>query len=248
MTKTNHPALDRATLPHILVVDDDARLRDLLKRYLQDQDCVVVAAASAFEAREILGTLSFDVMILDVMMPQENGLEFAKALRALPSPLADLPILLLTAQAEGVDRIHGFEAGADDFLAKPFEPRELLLRLQAILRRARGTQKTAPPAAIEVRLGKWRFDASRNALLADDAHLALTEMEAGVLAALAAAPRTVISREQLAERSPVTVNDRTVDVQITRLRRKIEQDAKNPRYLITVRGEGYMLVPDGGTP
>lgn len=232
-----------AAMPHILVVDDDARLRDLLRRYLADNGFLVSTAAGAAEARGLLPLLRYDLLILDVMMPGETGLQLARSLRA-DAPTLQLPILLLTARGETRDRIDGFEAGADDYLAKPFEPRELLLRINAILRR---TAKPAPAreTVAEVRLGKWRFDSARDALLAGDEVVRLTEMEAGLLRILAAEPGVAISRELLAERSKAAVNDRTIDVQITRLRRKIEPDAKQPRYIITVRGAGYMLVPDG---
>lgn len=232
-------------MTHILVVDDDARLRDLLRRYLSEQGLVVTSAASAAEARTLLALLSFDLAIFDIMMPGENGLELARSLRLAPAT-AQLPVMLLTARAGADDRIGGLEAGADDYLAKPFEPRELLLRVHAILRR---TAKPAPAreTPAEIRLGKWRFDAARDTLLSGEEAQKLTEMEAGLLRTLAAAPGTAISREQLSESSKAAVNDRTIDVQITRLRRKIEPDARNPRYLLTVRGEGYMLVPDGTT-
>lgn len=232
-----------SAMPHILVVDDDARLRDLLRRYLADNGFLVSTAAGAAEARGLLPLLRYDLLILDVMMPGETGLQLARSLRA-DAPTLQLPILLLTARGETRDRIDGFEAGADDYLAKPFEPRELLLRINAILRR---TAKPAPAreTVAEVRLGKWRFDSARDALLAGDEVVRLTEMEAGLLRILAAEPGVAISRELLAERSKAAVNDRTIDVQITRLRRKIEPDAKQPRYIITVRGAGYMLVPDG---
>lgn len=233
-------------MPHILVVDDDARLRELLRRFLADHGFLVSTAAGAAEARTLLPWLAYDLLILDVMMPGENGLELARGLRQAPPPTADLPILLLTARGEADDRISGLETGADDYLTKPFEPRELLLRINAILRRTAKPQASRDAVA-EVRLGKWRFDSARDALIAGDEHVKLTEMEAGLLRVMVAAPGVAVSREQLAERSKTAVNDRTIDVQITRLRRKIEPDLKNPRYIITVRGEGYMLVPDGVT-
>ncbi len=234
-----------ATMPHILVVDDDARLRELLRRFLTDHALLVTTASGAAEARGLLPLLRYDLMILDVMMPGETGLELARSLRQ-QQPTEQLPILLLTARGETSDRIDGLEAGADDYLAKPFEPRELLLRINAILRR---TAKPVPQreTVAEIRLGKWRFDSARDALIAGDELVRLTEMEASLLRVMAAEPGVAISRELLAERSKTAVNDRTIDVQITRLRRKIEPDAKTPRYIITVRGEGYMLVPDGVT-
>lgn len=233
-----------ALKPHVLVVDDDDRLRELLRRYLADHGFVVTTAASAAEARGKLASLLFDLMVLDVMMPGENGLDFVHGLRAgaRDSAREHLPVLLLTARGEPADRIEGLEAGADDYLVKPFEPRELLLRISSILRRM------PKPAQVEreIRLGKWRFDQQRDLLHAGDETLRLTDMEARLLRVLAAEPGAVVSREQLAERGKLAVNDRTIDVQVTRLRRKIEQDPRAPRYLLTVRGEGYMLLPDMG--
>lgn len=240
MKPSPSPRHSPAQLPHILVVDDDIRLRELLRRYLADREFLVTTAAHAAEARAMLEFLTFDLMILDIMMPGENGLELARNLRR---DAWTMPILLLTARGESDDRIAGLETGADDYLPKPFEPRELVLRIGAILRRA------APPARRdalpEIRLGKWRFDSARDELRAGDDFMRLTEMEASLLRILAAEPGVAISREQLAERSKANVNDRTIDVQITRLRRKIEADAKAPRYIVTVRGEGYMVLPDG---
>jgi two-component system phosphate regulon response regulator OmpR len=236
-----------ALAPHILVVDDDLRLRGLLARYLGEQGFIVTTARNAADARAKLASLAYDLMVLDVMMPGENGFDFTRAMRredAARAPRPALPILLLTARGETGDRIEGLEAGADDYLMKPFEPRELLLRINAILRRA---PKPAAPAKITLRLGAWIYDPERDELRSDAETVALTGMEAGLMRALAAAPGQVLSREQLAERggsATQAINDRTIDVQVTRLRRKIEQDAKNPRYLVTVRGGGYCLRPD----
>lgn len=245
MDSASPPRSSPAQLPHILVVDDDIRLRELLRRYLADHEFLVTTAAHAADARAMLEVLGFDLMILDVMMPGENGLELARHLREGNGQGRRLPILLLTARGEAEDRISGLEAGADDYLAKPFEPRELVLRINSILRRV------APPpsrvASAEISLGKWRFDCSRDELRAGEEFVRLTEMEANLLRILAAEPGVAISRDQLAIRSKAEVNDRTIDVQITRLRRKIEFDAKSPRYIVTVRGEGYMLLPDGET-
>ncbi len=224
--------------PHILVVDDDDRLRDLLRRYLTEQDFIVTTASSAAEARSVLEHWAYDLMVLDVMMKGETGLQFARSLRAEGG--GTLPILLLTARGEAQDRIEGLETGADDYLPKPFEPRELLLRINAILRRR-------PPITLalpELKLGRWRYNPQRDELTDGLEVLRLTDMEAGLMRALAAAPGTVVRREDLAGSGKDTVHDRTIDVQVTRLRRKIEDDAKNPRYLVTVRGEGYRLMPD----
>jgi len=231
--------------PHILVVDDDNRLRALLARYLGEQGCVVTTAKNAEDARAKLDSLEFDLMVLDVMMPGENGFEFTRSLRA-SSAIADsrqLPILLLTAKGETDDRIEGLESGADDYLMKPFAPKELLLRINAIIRRAPQRKSGADKI---LRLGRWTYDLERNELISDDETIALTGMEAALMRALSACPGQVVSREALAEKSAAgqAINDRTIDVQVTRLRRKIEADARNPRYLVTVRGEGYCLRPD----
>lgn len=235
MSQLQSPALKT----HILVVDDDDRLRELLRRYLAEQGFIVTTALNAADARAKLKSLSYDLMVLDVMMPGETGLELTRSLNT--ETTKPIPILLLTARGEPSDRIEGFETGADDYLAKPFEPRELLLRINSILRRV-----PKPPSVMpDLRLGRWSYNPQRDELRSGDETVRLTDMEAGLMRILAAEPGVVISRESLAERSKVvSINDRTVDVQVTRLRRKIENDAKNPRYLITVRGEGYMLMPD----
>ena len=227
-----------ALKPHILVVDDDNRLRSLLRRYLAEQGFVVSTAAHAADARAKLKHLAYDLMVLDVMMPGESGLDLTRSLRA-SSSVPSLPILLLTARGEIDDRIAGLETGADDYLHKPFEPRELVLRITSILRRL--------PKPVEkkstLKFGPWIYDPSRDELKQGDEAVRLTDMEAGLMRLLAAKPGVALGRDHLAE-GHTGVNDRTIDVQVTRLRRKIEPDAKNPRYLVTVRGEGYMLLPD----
>ncbi|MDD5585722.1 MAG: response regulator transcription factor [Alphaproteobacteria bacterium] len=230
--------------PHILVVDDDDRLRELLRRYLAEQGLIVSTARSAEEARAVLKSFSYDLMVLDIMMPGETGLEMTRSMRQMNrAPGRQMPVLLLTARGEPSDRIEGFESGADDYLAKPFEPRELLLRIGAILRRA-----PKPPAVMPaLKLGRWVYDQQRDELRSGSEIVTLTNMEAGLMRVLSAEPGVAVSREMLAEQArkgKEAVNDRTIDVQVTRLRRKIEEDAKNPRYLVTVRGEGYMLMPD----
>ncbi len=230
-----------ALKPHILVVDDDDRLRELLRRYLAEQGFIVTTAPNAADARGKLKNLSYDIMVLDVMMPGETGLELTRSLHEdTKSQVKQLPILLLTARGEPSDRIIGLEVGADDYLPKPFEPRELLLRINSILRRI-----PKPPIAMpDLKLGRWFYNFQRDELRSGEETIRLTDMEAGLMRVLAAEPGVVISREALSERSKGTVSGRTIDVQVTRLRRKIETDVKNPRYLITVRGEGYMLMPD----
>jgi two-component system phosphate regulon response regulator OmpR len=237
-------AASPALRPHILVVDDDDRLRVLLRRFLAEQGFVVGTASNSAEAKEILENLDYDIMVLDVMMPSETGLEFLRGLRGGSNPrLRRLPVLMLTALGEANDRIGGLETGADDYLSKPFEPRELLLRINSILRRVERPQQTSA----KIKLGRWHYDPQRDELQSGDETIRLTDMEAGLMRSLAAEPGGVVSREFLAEKSKsekTSVNDRTIDVQITRLRRKIEDDAKNPRYIVTVRGEGYMLLPE----
>jgi two-component system phosphate regulon response regulator OmpR len=230
--------LSPALKPHILVVDDDDRLRGLLRRYLAEQGFIVSTASHAADARAKLKHLSYDLMVLDIMMPGENGLDLTRSLRK-SGGAETLPILLLTARGESGDRIAGLETGADDYVHKPFEPRELVLRIHSILRRL---PKPAPKKA-GLTFGEWVYNPGRDELRRGEEIVRLTDMEAGLMRLLAARPGTALSREALAE-SGSAVNDRTVDVQVTRLRRKIEPDPKNPRYLVTVRGEGYMLLPD----
>jgi two-component system phosphate regulon response regulator OmpR len=220
----------------ILVVDDDARLRSLLSRYLAEQGFRVATAATAAAAREHLRFLQPDLMVLDVMMPGEDGLTLTQSLRAEASVL---PVLLLTARGAPDDRIAGFEAGADDYLPKPFDPRELVLRIRAMLRRA---PAVAPPGPVQ--LGMLAFDAERGELRGPDGTVRLTGGEAALLAALARRAGDVLSREDIV--ATLGINDageRAIDVQVTRLRRKIEPDPREPRYLHTVRGRGYVLKP-----
>jgi two-component system, OmpR family, phosphate regulon response regulator OmpR len=227
------------TEPHLLVVDDDPRLRELLRRYLSENGFRVTVACDAEEARANLAGLAFDLVVLDVMMPGEDGIEFTRALRAEGQPRR-LPILLLTAMAEPEDRINGLEQGADDFLAKPFEPRELVLRIRNIL------ERRAAPEAKEraVLFGGYRFDLGRGELLRGDSAVHLTAAEASLLSALASKAGEAVSREELSQSAQFRGNIRNVDVQMTRLRRKVEPDPRYPRYLHTVRGTGYVLKPD----
>ena len=220
--------------PHLLVVDDDARLRELLRRYLSDSGFRVTTAAHAAEARSKLASFAFDLVVLDVMMPGENGIELTRALRRERSS----PVLLLTAMAEPEDRVHGLEQGADDYLAKPFEPRELVLRIRNLLQR----RPAADVETRDIRFGGNRFDIVRGELYrgADPVHL--TAAEAGLLLLLAQKAGQAVSREELS--LSLSGNVRNVDVQMTRLRRKIERDPRYPRYLQTVRGTGYLLKPD----
>ena len=224
--------------PHILLVDDDARLSQLAARFLAEQGFRVTQAGSAAEARDKLRFLDFDLMVLDVMMPGETGLELTLGLRAERAP--DMPILLLTARDTPEDIVAGFEAGADDYLGKPFDPRVLVARIRSMLRRAQ------PPAAPlgPLQLGQAKFDPARGELTLANAPVRLTGAELALLAALAARPHEILSREALAAALGLDdVNERAIDVQVTRLRRKIEPDPREPRFLHTVRGKGYTLKP-----
>jgi two-component system phosphate regulon response regulator OmpR len=224
----------------ILVVDDDDRLRSLLQRYLSDQGFVVTTAPDAASAERHLETVQFDLIVLDVMMPGETGVSFTRRLRTRSA----IPVLLLTARNEVDDRIAGLEAGADDYLAKPFEPRELVLRIRTILKRAAVAIPTAPARPARVQLGIYGFDPHRNLLLHGDEPVHLTQGEASLLAFLAARPGVTVTRDDLTAAGFATGFGRTIDVQVTRLRRKFETDPKFPRYLQTVRGQGYVLMPD----
>ncbi len=224
---------------HVLVVDDDARLRALLTRYLAEQGFRVTTAGHAAEAREQMRSMQPDLLVLDVMMPGETGLSLTGSLR---TERADLPILLLTARGAPEDRIAGFEAGADDYLGKPFEPYELVLRLRAMLRRV------APPPLAEpagpMPLGALIFDVERAELSGPEGVIHLTGGEAALLQALARRPGEVLSRDWIVETLGMDeAGERAIDVQVTRLRRKIEADPREPRFLHTVRGRGYVLKP-----
>ncbi|KRE02196.1 two-component system response regulator [Bosea sp. Root381] len=226
--------------PHILVVDDDRRLRDLLARFLGDNGYRVTTAANAAEADLRLARLVFDGIVLDIMMPGENGFDFARRFRAD----SHVPILMLTARADGKDRINGLELGVDDYLAKPFEPRELLLRLGNILKRTIVVDTAQSGARPDfVRFGPFLYGLSRGELHKGEEPIRLTEREREILTALAERAGEVVPREELAAQGSAA-NDRTVDVQMNRLRRKIERDPADPLYLQTVRGVGYRLLTD----
>jgi two-component system phosphate regulon response regulator OmpR len=221
--------------PHILLVDDDQRIRDLLSRYLLENGFRVTPAGDAASARAAMRGLSFDLVILDVMMPGESGLDLARQLKSF----SDIPICLLTARSEAEDRIAGLEAGADDYLPKPFEPRELLLRLKNILRRG----KAVPGGGDEIRMGEYMFQIARGELRKGDETIKLTERERELLRQFAQRPGTPIARHELSN-DDSTGSERAIDVQINRLRRKIESDPSNPVYLQTVRSKGYILYTD----
>jgi len=229
---------------HLLIVDDDERIRGLLQKFLARSGFFVTTARDAAHARRLLEGLDFDLIVLDVMMPGEDGISLTRSLRAG----RETPILLLTAKGETTERIAGLEAGADDYLSKPFEPKELLLRINAILRRAppAPAAETVPKT---ITLGPVRYDIDRGELWRGDDPVRLTATEAQLMRIFAARPGAPISRGELVEelgreKNGEAPQDRAVDVQITRLRRKIEDDPRQPRYLQTVRGAGYMLAPD----
>jgi two-component system phosphate regulon response regulator OmpR len=225
--------------PHILVVDDDTRLRELLKTFLSRSGFRVSTAKDAAEARQHLEALDFDLIVLDVMMPGQTGLDFAGELRKAN----DVPILMLTAMGEPRDRIAGLEKGVDDYLGKPFEVRELLLRIQSVLRRGRSVAAEAPAVAERlVTFGALQFDLELGELTQKGKRVPLTDAEIALLRALTGQMGQVLSREALCKTVGSEVNERAIDVQVTRLRRKIEPDPGFPRYLRTVRGQGYRLV------
>lgn len=226
---------------HLLIVDDDNRIRTLLSRYLLGLGYRVSTAGDARAARLSMQSIAFDLVVLDAMMPGENGFEFARSLRAS----SDLPILMLTARAETTDRVRGLEAGADDYLTKPFDPKELALRIASILRRV-GPKPSAnsPATPAIVRFGEFAFHIEKGDLRRAGVPLRLSDRERAMLTMLALAPGGLVSREALSGPEPAG-NERTIDVQVNRLRRKIEVDPAAPVHLQTVRGVGYRLVVDG---
>ena len=227
-----------AQKPHILVVDDDERLRQLLSQFLTDHDFLVTTATDAADARQKLKYFQYDLVVLDVMMPGEDGMSLTRSLKAEKFMT---PFLLLTALGEIESRIQGLEAGADDYLAKPFEPRELLLRMHAILRRVSAKPVVQNEA---IRFGKWTLDLERGELFDAAERLPLTQVEHVLLKALTSKKGEVVSREDLAQLCEMDAAERTIDVQVTRLRKKLEEDPKMPKYLQTVRGKGYVLWSD----
>ena len=221
---------------HVLVVDDDLRLRTLLQRYLAEKGFRVTTADNAGDARDKMRFVQPDLVVLDVMMPGESGLDLTQSLRR---ERAEVPILLLTARGAPEDRIAGFEAGADDYLPKPFDPYELVLRIRAMLRRV---APSAPPGPVP--LGALSFDTARDELSGPGGVVHLTGGEAALLALLARTPGEVLSREAIGQALGMDeAGERAIDVQVTRLRRKIEADPREPRFLHTVRGRGYVLKP-----
>ncbi len=222
---------------HILVVDDDTRLRALLQRFLRENGFYVSVAKDASFARQQLENYQFDLLIVDIMMPEETGLEFLHRLREENN----VPVILLTAMGEVEDRILGLEKGADDYLAKPFEPKELVLRIKNILKRA---PKVEDSSLCVLDLGLCLYNIQQKELISKNGQIIhITPVEQSLLNILGQKAGQIFSREKLADILGAGQSPRSIDVQITRLRKKIEKDSKNPRYLQTVRGKGYMLLP-----
>jgi len=222
---------------HILIVDDDDRLRTLLKKFLREQGFMVTAASDAAEARRKLAWFAFDMAVFDVMMPGETGIALLASLNG-----THMPVLMLSAMGEGGDRITGLETGAEDYLVKPFEPKELVLRIKTILRRSQTQKENAKM----ISFGDYRFDFVNNQLKCGEEHIALTSSEVTILKLLAEHAGNPVSREALSKAMPGAANERAVDVQITRLRKKIEESEGKPVYLQTVRGAGYVLYANAG--
>ena len=231
-------------LVHLLVIDDDERLRNLLRKYLSLHGFLVTLARDALHGRRLLESLQFDLIILDVMMPGEDGIGFLQSIRSETG--IKTPVIFLTANSMVEDRITGLEAGADDYIVKPFEPKELLLRINSILRRMPIEEETQK-LPTRFCFGQLRYEILEGTLWNGDALIKLTPTEIEIMRILAAQPRETLHRGMLAKqlrRNGNQMQDRAIDVQITRLRRKIEPNPKEPRYLQTVRGSGYTLIPD----
>ncbi len=225
--------------PHILVIDDDRRIRSLLQKYLHENGFRASTAADAMQAQDKMNLMIFDLLVLDIMMPEVTGLEFTEKLRNRQN---NVPILLLTAKSETEDRIKGLGMGADDYLTKPFDPQELLLRINNILRRVQ-MERSAPTETVEeVRFGAFHFHLERGELTRNGARISLTTREIDVLRKLAIHPGRAITRDEFFERH--NVSPRAVDVQMNRLRRKVEDNPHDPIYIQTVRGSGYILRTD----
>ncbi|TPG61328.1 response regulator [Roseomonas nepalensis] len=232
------------TAPHILVVDDDREIRDLLARFLEKQGFRVTTAREAREARKVWPLGRYHIVVLDLMMPGESGLDFARWLRGQ----SDVPIVMLTAMGEETDRIVGLELGADDYVAKPFNPRELLARIRAVMRRAHGEGARRDPLPSAIRFGGWVLEPQRRRLLnPDGAEVPLTGGEYELLTVLVERPNRVLTRDMLMDLlrgRQAGPFDRAIDVAVSRLRRKLEDDGRNPSLIKTVRGGGYVLAAD----
>ncbi len=233
----------------ILVVDDDMRLRSLLERYLQEQGFSVRSAANSEQMDRLLARENFHLLVLDLMLPDEDGLSICRRLRQQEN---EIPIVMLTAKGDEVDRIIGLEMGADDYLPKPFNPRELLARIKAVLRRKTNEAPGAPSQSEQVvKFGRFSLNLATREMLNEEQPMSLTSGEFAVLKSLVTHPREPLSRDKLmnlARGRDYSALERSIDVQVSRLRRMLEEDPANPRYIQTVWGLGYVFVPDGGTP
>ncbi len=225
--------------PHFLVVDDDSRLRELLEKYLEQEGFIVTTAEDAFEAQEIIKEMRFDLFILDVMMPGKTGYELCETIREQDRA----PILFLTAKGEIEDKLQGFEKGGDDYLQKPFEPRELIARIQALLKRSKVQEPTGKSK--DISFGEFTFNFTTEILYQEEQQVFLTETEKKLLKIFLQNPFVPQSRESLVNFFSETISPRSIDVQIARLRRKIEKDPKRSRYLQTNRHKGYVFIPEG---
>ena len=221
-------------VPHILIIDDDDRIRELLSKYLSKNNFVTSTVSSTEEANNIMKKYIFDLIIVDYMMPNENGIEFIARLRENLNDL--VPIIMLTALNETNNRIEGLSIGADDYISKPFEPKELILRINNVLRRLRKISDSD-----EISFGEFKFNFNKKTLLRLGIDIRLTDMEREILGILLKKANTVLSREEIKSLYN-DINERTIDVQITRIRKKIEDDIKNPRFLKTIRNSGYVFV------
>ncbi len=238
-TNTQEEQVKQASKSHILIVDDDKRICELVSRFLHEHGFIALTAHSACAADRLMNLFIFDALVVDVMMEGRTGIQFVHDLR---TEGCKIPVLLLTALGEAQDRITGLESGADDYLVKPFEPMELVLRLKAILRRVQNNDSKNYYI-----IGKWCFDPKHDELRNGNDIIDLTSMEANLLKALLKSMGEVVTRQELASRCNIyDAGERTIDVQVTRLRRKIEENTKSPRYLQTVRGKGYLLRAQKG--
>lgn len=233
-TAKDNPAQSADECPHILIVDDDARIRDLVVRFLEREGYLALSAHDSAYAKELLQSLAFDVLIVDIMMPGQDGLAFTEDLRANG---VSTPVIFLTALGETDDRIRGFESGGDDYLPKPFEPRELQLRLSAMIRRLPKYRRKSG----RVMLGEWEYRKAEEMLRKDDRTEKLTSAEVTLIDCLLGHNHEIVGRDVLAEVAGIDPDSRAVDVQVTRLRRKLGDDSRQPRILQTVRGQGYRL-------
>lgn len=225
------------TIFHILAVDDDTRLRKLIKKYLRENGFFVTSASSAEEARQYMECLEFDLLVIDIMMPGEDGMDLTSSIRKK----SKIPILMLTAVGEQSNIIQGLERGADDYMIKPFEPREFLLRIKSILKRVPPVEDKA---SSEIRFGECLYNFSLNSLTKKGVTIHLTTAETELLRTLALNANNPVARKQLYINTTENYNPRTIDVQITRLRKKVESDPSQPKYLQTIRGTGYLLRTD----